>query len=103
MILGTAAKISITNERGVAKREAKPEDDISDMNIAIPKLIGTPIAMAIPAQTRVPMIYGRAPKDSRPSTAFQSVPVRNPNPSNEKISQDPLITAYATRATISSV
>lgn len=99
MILGTAANNSITNERGVARREG----DISDMNIAIPKLMGTPIAIAIAALTRVPTIYGSAPKDSRPSTAFQSVPVRNANPSDEKISQEPSITAYPTRATMSRV
>jgi hypothetical protein len=99
MILGTAANNSITKERGVAKREG----DISDMNIAIPKLMGTPIAIAIAALIRVPTTYGNAPKDSRPSTAFQSVPVRNPNPSNEKISQEPSIIAYPTRATMSKV
>jgi hypothetical protein len=52
MILGTAANNSIINERGVARRDG----DISDMNMAIPKLIGTPIAIAIAALTRVPIM-----------------------------------------------
>jgi hypothetical protein len=41
MILGTAANNSITNDMGAAKRGG----DISDTNVAIPKLIGTPITI----------------------------------------------------------
>jgi hypothetical protein len=55
---------------------------ISDKNIAIPKLIGTPIAIAIPEQTKVPIMYGKAPNDSLPGTAFQSVLVKKFNPSS---------------------
>ena len=100
MILGTAANNSITNDMGAAKRGG----DISDTNVAIPKLIGTPITIAIAELARVPIMYGKAPKDSLPSTAFQSVPVRNPiTPSYEKISMDPRNTENATRDTIRTV
>ena len=81
MILGTAANNSITKDNGVLIFE----EAISDRNTAIPKLIGTPIATAIPELIRVPMIYGKAPNDSRPSTEFQFVPVKNLIPSKENI------------------
>ncbi len=51
-------------------------------------LNGTPIAIAIAAVVNVPKIYGKAPKDSRPSTAFQSVLVINDNPSSSQIGYD---------------
>jgi len=80
-MLGTAANNSITKDNGVLIFE----EAISDRNIAIPKLIGTPIATAIPALIRVPMMYGKAPNDSRPSTEFQFVPEKNLIPSKENI------------------
>jgi hypothetical protein len=73
------------------------------MNTAIPKLIGTPIIIAIAELIKVPMIYGRAPYDSRPSTGFQSVPVRKPKPSNENISLDPSPTENATTTNMNKV
>ena len=76
---------------------------ISDKNIAIPKLIGTPIAIAIPEQTKVPMIYGKAPNDSLPGTAFQSVLVKKFNPSSWKISFDPSPTAKSIMANMTKV
>src|SRR5438132_223631 len=51
MMLGTAASNSITNDNGVASLPG----EISEIKVAIPKLIGTPIAMAIPELTRVPI------------------------------------------------
>jgi hypothetical protein len=75
IILGTAAKSSIINDKEVFNFVPA----ISDRNIAIPKLIGTPIAIAIPEQTKVPIIYGKAPNDSLPGTAFQSVLVKKFN------------------------
>jgi len=80
-----AASNSITNDAGVPIRLGA----ISDTNAAIPRLIGTAIAIAIEAQANVPIIYGRAPKDSRPSTGFQSVPIKNCKPSEDNIGIDP--------------
>ena len=85
IILGTAAKSSIVKDNEVFNFEPA----ISDRNIAIPKLMGRPIVIAMPEETRVPMIYGKAPKDSLPDTAFQSVSVKKLNPSSMKISLEP--------------
>jgi hypothetical protein len=89
IMLGTAANNSITKDNGVLILG----EDSSERNIAIPKLIGTPIAMAIAEVTKVPTMYGSAPKDSRPSTGFQFVPVKKLIPSNENIFTEPLPTA----------
>ncbi len=78
MILGTAAKSSIMKDKEVFNFEPA----ISARNIAIPNFIGTPIAIAIPEETNVPMIYGKAPNDSLPGTAFQSVLFKKFNPSS---------------------
>jgi hypothetical protein len=99
IILGTAAKSSIMKDKEVFNFEPA----ISDRNIAIPKLIGTPIAIAIPEETRVPMIYGKAPNDSLPGTAFQSVLVKKLNPSSVKISFDPSPTAKSIKTNIKRV
>ncbi len=66
-MLGTAARSSVTKDRGVPIRGGA----ISDIKIAIAKLIGTPMAIAIAELSRVPIMNGKAPKASRPSTAFQ--------------------------------
>jgi hypothetical protein len=66
---------------------------ISERKTAIPILTGTPIDIAIAAVTKVPMMYGSAPKASLPYTAFQSVLVKNSMPSYEKISIEPSPTA----------
>ena len=56
-MLGIAASISTMKPIGVPIFGLA----ISEMKTAIPKLIGTPIAMAMAELTRVPMIYGSAP------------------------------------------
>src|SRR4029079_12347548 len=92
-MLGTAASNSITKDNG----ELNLDGAISARKNAMPKLIGTPISNAIPELINVPIIYGNAPYDSRPSTAFQLVPVTNPiNPSCEKIFADPTPTENTT-------
>ena len=65
--------------------------------------IGTPIARATAELISVPMIYGKAPNDSRPSTEFQSVLVKNLKPSKENIFSEPFPTAYNIRASIKRV
>lgn len=99
IILGTAAKSSIMKDKEVFNFEPA----ISDRNIAMPKLIGTPIAIAIPEETKVPIIYGKAPNDSLPGTAFQSVLVRKLNPSSIKISFDPSPIAKSIKTNIKRV
>lgn len=92
-MLGTAASNSITKDNDVDSFDGA----ISVKNMAMPKLIGTPIAIAIPELTKVPIIYGNAPNDSRPSTAFQSLPVKKKNPSCEKIASEPSLTVKITK------
>jgi hypothetical protein len=53
--------------------------------------------------TSVPTMYGSAPYASLPSTGFQSVPKRNPIPSNEKMGIEPSITEAATSTSIKRV
>lgn len=72
IILWTAANNSITKDNGVLIFG----EDNSEPNIAIPKLTGTPMTIAIAGLTKAPIIYGKAPNDSRPSTEFQLVPVK---------------------------
>jgi hypothetical protein len=98
-MLGTAAKVSTTNDNGARNFG----DATSERNMAIRRLIGTPTAIATAELKRVPIIYGSAPNDSRPSTAFQSVLVKNLKPSKENMSRDPLATEYTTIATINIV
>ena len=98
-MLGIAASISMMKPIGVPNLGG----DISEMNTAIPKLIGTPIAIAMAELTRVPTTYGSAPYDSLPSTGFQSVLKRNLIPSNEKMGTEPWATEAATSTSISSV
>ena len=102
-MLGTAANNSITKDNGVLIFDKIFDEDISVRNIAIPRLIGTPIARATAELSSVPMIYGKAPNDSRPSTEFQLVPVKNLKPSMENIFSDPFPTAYNIRASIKRV
>lgn len=99
MILGTAASNSITKDSGVLILD----DAISDRNTATPKLIGTPIAIAKAELISVPIMYGKAPYDSLPSTEFQSVPVKKPKPSRENIFIEPFPTAIATSASMNKV
>jgi hypothetical protein len=73
------------------------------MNTAIPKLIGTPIAIAMAELTSVPTMYGSAPYDSLPSTGFHSVLKRNPIPSSEKMGIEPWTTEVATSTSIKRV
>ncbi|MFL6494111.1 MAG: hypothetical protein ACJ70N_04840, partial [Nitrososphaera sp.] len=54
---------------------------ISEMNTAIPKLIGTPIAIAMAELKSVPTTYGSAPYASLPTTGFQLVSKRKFIPS----------------------
>src|SRR5918992_1409535 len=98
-MLGIAASISTMKPMGVPNLGG----DISEMNTAIPKLIGTPIAIAMAELTRVPTMYGSAPYDSLPSTGFQSVPKRNPIPSKEKMGTEPWTTEAATSTSIKRV
>ena len=72
IILWTAANNSITKDNGVLIFG----EDNSEPNIAIPKLTGPPMTIAIAGLTKAPIIYGKAPNDSRPSTEFQLVPVK---------------------------
>ena len=72
-MLGTAASSSTMLETTTLITSGA----ISARKIAIPKLIGTPIMMAIRAVTRVPKMYGRAPK---PVAASQLVQVRKLTP-----------------------
>ena len=102
-MLGTAANNSIIKDNGVLIFDRMVDEDISERNIAIPKLIGTPIARATAELISVPMIYGKAPNDSRPSTEFQSVLVKNFKPSMENIFSEPFPTAYVIRASIKRV
>jgi len=102
-MLGTAANNSITKDNGALIFDRIFDEDISERNIAIPKLSGTPIARATAELISVPMIYGKAPKDSRPSTEFQAVLVKNLKPSNENIFSEPLPTVYNIRASIKRV
>ena len=77
---------------------------ISEEKMAMPRLTGPPIAMAKAELISVPIIYGNAPYDSRPSTEFQSVPVKKPKkPSFRNMSLDPLPTEKTTSAIISKV
>jgi len=99
MILGTAASNSITKDSGVLILD----DAISDRNTATPKLIGTPTAIAKAEVISVPIMYGKAPYDSLPSTEFQSVPVKKPKPSRENIFIEPFPTAIATSASMNKV
>jgi hypothetical protein len=73
MMLGTAASNSMMKDSGVDNLDGA----ISERKMAIPRLMGTPIAIAIAEVIKVPIIYGSAPKASRPYTAFQSVLVKN--------------------------
>jgi hypothetical protein len=57
---------------------------------AIPRLKGTPIRRAIPEVSSVPRTYGSTPKDSLPTTGFQLVPVRKPNPNLLTAISDPV-------------
>ena len=66
-MLGTAARSSVIKDNGVPMRGGA----ISEMKMAIAKLIGTPMAIAIAELKRVHIMYGKAPNDSLPSTAFQ--------------------------------
>ena len=102
-MLGTAANNSIIKDNGPLIFDRILDEDISERNIAIPKLTGTPIARATAELISVPMMYGKAPKDSRPSTEFQSVLVKNLKPSKENIFSEPLPTAYNIRASIKRV
>ena len=76
---------------------------ISETNTAIPKLIGTPIAIAMAELTRVPTMYGSAPYDSLPSTGFQSVLNKNRIPSREKMGVEPWTTETATSTNMRTV
>lgn len=98
-MLGIAASISIMKPIGVPNLGG----DISEMNTAIPKLMGTPIAIAMAELTRVPTTYGSAPYDSLPSTGFQSVLKRNLIPSYENMGIEPWATEAATSTNINRV
>lgn len=98
-MLGIAASISMMKPIGVPNLGG----DISEMNTAIPKLIGTPIAIAMAELTSVPMMYGSAPYDSLPSTGFQSVLKRNSTPSKEKIGIEPWTTEAVMSVSIKRV
>ena len=63
-MLGIAASISTMKPMGVPIFDG----DISEINTAIPRLIGTAIAIAMAELRRVPMTYGSAPYDSLPAT-----------------------------------
>ena len=84
MILGTAANNSTINEIGSLILVGA----ISERNIAIPILRGTAMHNAINDVTRVPAMYGNAPKASLPSTGFHRSPVTNSNPSFSQINQE---------------
>src|SRR5216683_2844914 len=73
MMLGTAA----SNSTILDTTTLITSGAISARKIAIPRLMGTPIMTAIRAVTRVPKMYGRAPK---PTAASQLVPVRKLRP-----------------------
>src|SRR5438105_4736495 len=99
MTLGIAARTSTTNETGVPTFGGV----ISEINAAIPKLTGTAIVIAMAELAKVPRMYGSAPKDSRPSTGFQSVPVKNFSPSLERIGIDPWVTQITTSVSMRRV
>src|SRR6266704_4278409 len=82
MMLGTAARSSMILDTATFMTSGA----ISARKIAIPRLIGTPMIIAIDAVTRVPRMYGRAPK---PAAASQLTPVRNLKPKLVKAGKAP--------------